>query len=582
MISKMLLLCMMSLLPLSLGVAGGGDSRTQLQGMQVQIDQPVESVAPVTITPDPLGPNARPLIGNYTTLTGFYDWQSNGGAVQHIQVNPANGNIHVTYMLSDDSAAIGTTRRSGYARSTDDGATWNNYNNVRVPLRSSGYPCLTLLKDAFAGLSAIANHSTIGSTTKSTLFVEFPEGSGEFNEMSAPPDVSLSGVLQPIWPNIGSVSNGSVTMVGSLNTTAAPYYVMRTRTTDFSTWANWSQIPDTVSPGGRYPTYGNDAGYVGTLHNAGNAGGAWWHVSTNGGVSWSASAQNIYPLSPPGRDTRQGNCRIWVGLDFVWDGNIPLMVFNEQTISGTNNNQGRIVFWSQATGFVDIADSANTPGYNYPLNKPQSNHLTMGWPALGKSGSQLVCVWQVMKAETSAAGFNYGDLYYSVSNNNGVTWSPPTNLTNTTTLDERYPSISRWNPPGFIYMTWQEDTQPGSAAFTDNAPLSRTRQVFYKFPIPTVGVGNEAGVANSFKLSQNYPNPFNPATAIDYSVSKAGPVSIKVYNTLGQEVATLLDETLSPGEYSVTFDAGSLASGMYIYRMQAAGYSESKRMLLLK
>jgi len=83
-------------------------------------------------------------------------------------------------------------------------------------------------------------------------------------------------------------------------------------------------------------------------------------------------------------------------------------------------------------------------------------------------------------------------------------------------------------------------------------------------------------------LQQNYPNPFNPVTTIDYVVLQHGPVSIRVYNSLGQEVATLVNESLAAGQYQVTFDASSLASGVYLYRMTAEGYSGTKKMVLVK
>jgi hypothetical protein len=90
------------------------------------------------------------------------------------------------------------------------------------------------------------------------------------------------------------------------------------------------------------------------------------------------------------------------------------------------------------------------------------------------------------------------------------------------------------------------------------------------------------GVTTSYALRQNYPNPFNPATKIDYTVARSGPVSIKVYNTLGQEVATLLDEHLAPGEYQVTFDGAHLPSGVYVYTMRAGSFSESRKFILMK
>jgi hypothetical protein len=90
-------------------------------------------------------------------------------------------------------------------------------------------------------------------------------------------------------------------------------------------------------------------------------------------------------------------------------------------------------------------------------------------------------------------------------------------------------------------------------------------------------------IPKSFSLSQNYPNPFNPSTMIEFSLPQKSHATLKVYNVLGQEVATLLDGVKEAGVFRVTFDAGKLSSGMYIYRLNAdGGISESKRMMLLK
>ncbi len=96
-------------------------------------------------------------------------------------------------------------------------------------------------------------------------------------------------------------------------------------------------------------------------------------------------------------------------------------------------------------------------------------------------------------------------------------------------------------------------------------------------------VGNEEEVnPNEFKLSQNYPNPFNPSTNISFNLPASGDVSLKVYNLLGQEVAALVNGRLNSGSHTVSFDASRLASGMYIYRLQAGSHLQTKKMMLIK
>ena len=92
--------------------------------------------------------------------------------------------------------------------------------------------------------------------------------------------------------------------------------------------------------------------------------------------------------------------------------------------------------------------------------------------------------------------------------------------------------------------------------------------------------GND--VPTEFALEQNYPNPFNPSTEIRFQVPEASYVQIKVYDILGKVVATLIDEQKNAGVYNVFWDAGTLASGVYIYTMQAGSFVQTKKLLLMK
>jgi len=98
------------------------------------------------------------------------------------------------------------------------------------------------------------------------------------------------------------------------------------------------------------------------------------------------------------------------------------------------------------------------------------------------------------------------------------------------------------------------------------------------------GIKNEKSkIPVLFALYQNYPNPFNPTTTINYSIPKASLVTIKVYDILGRVISTLVNGEKSAGNYSVQFSAiGGLSSGVYFYRMQAGGFVQTKKLLLLK
>ncbi len=89
-------------------------------------------------------------------------------------------------------------------------------------------------------------------------------------------------------------------------------------------------------------------------------------------------------------------------------------------------------------------------------------------------------------------------------------------------------------------------------------------------------------VAERFTLSQNYPNPFNPSTTIKFSVPESNLTSLKIYNILGQQVATLINEELSTGSYEIKFNASNLSSGVYFYTITSGDFSASRKMMLLK
>jgi len=108
------------------------------------------------------------------------------------------------------------------------------------------------------------------------------------------------------------------------------------------------------------------------------------------------------------------------------------------------------------------------------------------------------------------------------------------------------------------------------------------RKLYYDGDVVTNFKGTETQVADKYSLSQNYPNPFNPTTKINFSIPKQGFVSIKVYNMLGKEVATLVSKEMTQGSYSFDYNASKLSSGVYFYKMEVNGFSEVKKMMLVK
>jgi len=102
------------------------------------------------------------------------------------------------------------------------------------------------------------------------------------------------------------------------------------------------------------------------------------------------------------------------------------------------------------------------------------------------------------------------------------------------------------------------------------------------FKNATTSISNEDLIVQAFSLKSNYPNPFNPTTTIPFWIPVESNVELSVFNLLGQKVATLVSEVKRPGSHEVRFDATTLTSGVYLYRLHAGEFVETRRLMLIK
>jgi Protein of unknown function (DUF3494). len=166
-------------------------------------------------------------------------------------------------------------------------------------------------------------------------------------------------------------------------------------------------------------------------------------------------------------------------------------------------------------------------------------------------------------------------------------WSTATETNNYGFEIERR-QTGNWEKIGFVAGAGTSSS-PRNYSYTDNnlSPGSyayRIKQVNKDGSFSYRGSAEvEIGSApQEFALFQNYPNPFNPSTRIQYSLEKAGMVSLKVYNVLGLEVATLVNGRQEAGSYTVPFNATGLSSGVYFYRLEAGSLNSTKKLILMK
>ena len=161
----------------------------------------------------------------------------------------------------------------------------------------------------------------------------------------------------------------------------------------------------------------------------------------------------------------------------------------------------------------------------------------------------------------------------------GLGWVDETPSSGTVAPSGSQPVVVSFNSTGLTPNT----TYNGFLNVGSNDPLRPVKNIRLKIIVGNTGVQNVVtGIPTEFELKQNYPNPFNPSTVISYALPKDGYASIKVYNAVGKEVATLVNENKKAGYYETRFNGADLASGLYFYKIEAGNFTQTRKMLLIK
>jgi hypothetical protein len=146
-----------------------------------------------------------------------------------------------------------------------------------------------------------------------------------------------------------------------------------------------------------------------------------------------------------------------------------------------------------------------------------------------------------------------------------------------------YPSFSRFSYTQDIGMDYWVSTLIGYSMYSERTIKGCVINGIVYGDTTLTGIDDEENpIASEFKLEQNYPNPFNPSTVISYRLPVTSNVTLKVYDVLGNEIATLVNEEKPVGEYEVEFEGTGLPSGIYFYQLKAGSFIQTKKMVLLK
>lgn len=305
-------------------------------------------------------------------------------------------------------------------------------------------------------------------------------------------------------------------------------------------------------------------------------GGNYSNIGTTGGVYWSENAgqnftranglpQNImapnvfyhfYGLAkdPAVQTKRYGYFEGDGGGFFESNDNGKNWTLKNGVTGAGYKSGGTLVVHPTTANLLYIAVSG--AGLYKTVNGGTTWDNMAGWT----SATQVDARANVMVAFGKRTGDTYDKIYKST--NSGSTWEhiniDPYKLPNTTSL-----TINPHNNN----QLWIGTTGNGTFIFTG-------------LTIGITNISNE--VPNEYLLKQNYPNPFNPVTNIEFSIPKSGNVKLVIYDMLGRDVKTLVDESLNAGSYKVDMNASELSSGTYFYKLTSGDYTEIKKMVLVK
>jgi hypothetical protein len=143
-------------------------------------------------------------------------------------------------------------------------------------------------------------------------------------------------------------------------------------------------------------------------------------------------------------------------------------------------------------------------------------------------------------------------------------------------------SVQGTTAVGMYYYGYREDSLACSVNPTTAWGSSAKPNICFFIDKLSGSIKNLNNIPAAYNLNQNYPNPFNPVTRIIYDIPKQGLVNLRIFDLLGREVKTLVNEVKAAGSYSIDYNAAELSSGIYIYRLECNGFADTKRMILLK
>jgi len=565
------------------------------------------------VTPRPATLKANPVIGGTYDPAGkiptvtypaflnspgesldfsYYDFQANGSMSRQIVID-GTGGLHVAYMKSPTTTH--TPRNAAYQFNDKIGGGWSG--ELDANTARAGYVAMATMAD---GRAVLSFHQAGGAGNRAVVAVDAARGAGAFTVTSIDTVTFPPGANCPIWPHVAVSPNDYIQTDSKHQTISTNYYSRSTNQgTSFS--AFWATAGDTDQNPISYDVIvSRTSGKVALAWTRFVSGGLHRQLdmnvvyieSTNNGATW-GSMVNV--TNYQSADT----VRAYNDVSGVYDqsDNLHLVWSGHYVTGGNIYTAGAVFHWSNSTGIDCISGPGTIPGtFWWSVGAtPGTWSLCTGRPSLSIDATgNLYSVFSSQRNDddSSAGGFINMDLYGTGSADMGNTWSPVFNITNSHTPggapgacdDDRFPSLTAFTTDS-VRLFWIVDRDAGTSVQSEGATtlnplhyLGLRKSLF----LGVEGQPPSVKMPGSFELSAARPNPVGQMTEISYALPVARTVNLAVYNAAGQLVRTLVTGRKEAGYHSARLDAGSLPAGVYLYRLSAGEFTQTRSMVVVR
>ena len=580
-------------------------------------------------------------IGNVDTVGyTWYAYQHNGTAGRMIAVDPL-GQIHVVWMNGED---MGANSRHVYYNiwKPATGWEWPGVGNRVESAYRGGYTCMGVDDD---NRPFVAFHTRPGLyNDHAAVAVDLFPNFGAFQYWECPWVYEGGDAIEIIWPRIAVAHQGRTQLINPENPASGAagdpqriYYCRGEFDASVLTFTDQTEIAwvMTIAADIAASRHSNRVAFVYTDIRESIDGDTnqynndLYLVVSEDGINWDFNdyinlSDFIYPdtlLLPDTLAANKDTLRAYADASILFDEDDNIHVAfttpKYDEIRGlVSINNSLIWHWSDEFNYCSLVADGWFGGVPFECGAWQ-RFVQRPCIAIDESTGDLFITYQLYDtSDVSQASYPQSEIMISRSTSGGTYWSQGTNVSNTHApgaapglcMSERDITCAETVENGALHMLYVLDLDAGAVTQTPpegtwthnpvhyqrvnidqipTTPLMRVHPMHVDstgMPPPPAAVDliNTGGAPSNFRLAQNYPNPFNPITNITFNLIHADHVTLKVYNILGREVASLVDGNLQAGDYTAIFDASDLASGVYIYTLSTSNQSQSQKMVLMK